>query len=113
MALQRHEVDKLMASLFSKESAFDGGPAGWAANEACSLSEFDDGSAHSFFNFDDTIQNDDDVVVGSEYLTKQEIVRQGVSGTYTEPRIKPNTLAGGLATSHGIVTSTQDGGFTA
>lgn len=109
MALQRHHADKLMASLFDKEASFDAGPGGWTTASACSLIDYDDDSAHSFFNFDDTIQGDDDVVSGQEFLTRQEIVRQSVRGTYNEPRVKPNTLAGLLGLCHGVVTSAQDG----
>jgi hypothetical protein len=113
MGLQRHEVDKLMLSVFDKEAVFDAGPAAWTGGSACSMSEFDDGSAHSFINFDDTIQQDENVVTGYDLITKQEIVRQGVSGTYKEPMAKPNTLAGLLALCQGLVVSTQDGALTA
>jgi len=114
MALQRHEADKLMLSLFDKEAAYDAGPAAWLAANACSMIDYDgDGGAHSFFSFDDTIQGDDDVQIGNEYQTKQEIVRQSVSGSYKEPRTKPNTLAGLLGLSHGTIVSAQDAALTA
>jgi hypothetical protein len=63
--------------------------------------------------WDDMIQGDTDVVTGHEFRSQQELVRQGMRLTYTEPRVKPNTLAGLMSLCMGSVTSTQDGVLTA
>jgi hypothetical protein len=63
--------------------------------------------------WDDTMQSDTDVVTGHEFRSVQEIVRQGMRLTYTEPRCKPNTLAGLMALCMGSVSATQDGVLTA
>lgn len=107
MALQRHYLDQLMLSLFDKEATYGTGPGGWTGTSACSMLDFDDASAHA--DWDDTIQADTDVITGKEFISVQEIVRQSVRLTYTEPRVKPNTLAGLMGLCLGTVVTTQDG----
>jgi len=107
MALQRHYLDQLMLSLYDAESSYGAGPGGWTNTSACSMLDFDDASAHA--DWDDTIQADTDVITGREFISVQEIVRQSVRLTYTEPRVKPNTLAGLMGLCLGTVATTQDG----
>lgn len=110
MALQRHEIDQLMLSLFDKEATYKAGPVSWNNTSACSMIEFDDASAHEIW--DDQIFNDGDLV-GFEFPRKQQIARQSVRINYTEPRAKPNSLAGLIGLSLGTVTTAQDGALTA
>jgi hypothetical protein len=111
MALQRHYLDQLMLSLFDKEATYGAGPGGWTGTSACSMLDFEDASAHA--DWDDTIQADTDVITGREFISVQELVRQSVRLTYTEPRVKPNTLAGLMGLCLGTVATTQDGTETA
>jgi hypothetical protein len=111
MALQRSYLKKLMLSLFDAEASYNAGPAGWTSGSACSMLEFPDAAGYE--EWDDTIQSNLDVVVGNEFLSKQEIVRQSLRLTYEEPRVKPNTLAGLAGLVLGSVSSTQDGVLTA
>ena len=111
MAIQRHYLDQLMLSLFDKEATYDAGPGGWLAANACSMLEFDDASAHTEWN--DLIVGNEDVVLSKEFADKQEIARQDVRINYTEPRVKPNTLAGLVGLTLGTVASTQDAALTA
>lgn len=102
---QRHELDSLALSLFDKEAVYGAGPVGWTATSACSMIEFDDASAHEVWS--DRVFNDGDLV-GFEFPRKQQITRQGLEINYTEPRAKPNTLAGLIGLTLGSVTSVQD-----
>lgn len=99
-----------MLSLFDKEASYDAGPGSWATG-SCSLLDFDDASAQEVW--DDTLQGDTDVITGKEFVDVHEIARQSVRLNYTEPRVKPNTLAGLLGLSMGTVATTQDGTETA
>lgn len=111
MAIQRAYIKQLMASFFDKEATYDAGPAGWTAASACQLTDYTDSAAYE--EWDDTIQANDDIITGYEFVTHQELVRQSMRFTYTEPRTKPNTLAGLIALSLGTVATTQDGALTA
>jgi hypothetical protein len=52
---------------------------------------------------------DTDVVSGYEFVNQQEIARQSMRLQYTEPRVKPNTLAGLMALVLGnVAASDQD-----
>jgi hypothetical protein len=111
MALERSYLRKLALSLFDKEASYNAGPAGWTGSSACLMQDHNEESGAEVW--DDTIQSDTDVVTGHEFRSVQEIVRQGMRLTYTEPRAKPNTLAGLMALCMGTVTATQDGVLTA
>lgn len=111
MALQRAYIKQLMLSLFDKEASYNAGPAGWTSTSACSMTDYTDSA--SYEEWDDTIQGNNDIITGHEFTTHQELVRQSMRFTYTEPRTKPNTLAGLMGLSLGTVTSTQDGALAA
>ena len=108
---QRHYNDQIALSLFDAEVNYDAGPAAWANANAVSMTDFDDDSPHE--EWDDLVEDDADLSHGYEYRTVQEIVRQSVRWTYTEPRTKPNSLAGLLGLALGTVASTKDGAFNA
>jgi hypothetical protein len=95
-------------SLFDKEATYDAGPAAWLAANACSMNDFD-----GLVAWEDQVVTNLEGVTGFELGTKQEILRQGMNLTYSETRLKPNTLAGLAALHFGTVASTQDGGLTA
>jgi hypothetical protein len=111
MTLQRSYARQLMLSLFDKEAVYDGGPSGWSASSACLMSDMDESSA--VVTWDDLVQANADVLTGRELVTHQEIARYSTRLTYTEPRCKPNTLAGLMGLCLGTVTSSQDGSETA
>lgn len=111
MALQRAYFKKIMLSLFDKEATYNAGPAGWSATSACQMEDYTDSA--SYEEWDDTVQGNNDLITGFEFMTHQELVRQSMRFTYTEPRTKPNTLAGMIALSLGTVATTQDGALTA
>jgi hypothetical protein len=73
--------------------------------------DYTDSAAYE--EWDDTVQANADVITGKEFATHQELVRQSMRFTYTEPRTKPNTIAGLVAMALGTVTSTQDGALAA
>lgn len=108
--LGRHYNDRIMLSLFVQETSYDTAPASWST-AACAMLDFDDDSPHE--TWDDVVEDDDQLIHTYEYTTVQELVRQSVRLPYAEPRVKPNSLAGLLGLSLGIVTSTQDGTATA
>ena len=110
MTIQRHYLDQLMLSLHDKEAAYDAGPAGWTAASACSMLEFDDASAHE--EWDDGLAANDDVV-NQEFATRQEIARQGLRINYSEPRAKPNSMAGLMGLALGTVASVQEAALVA
>lgn len=107
MALESHYVDQLTLSLFDKEAVYDAGPAAWDGTAACSMMDFDDASAHE--QWDDTVVTNNDLITGKELITRQQLVRYSVRLGYTEPRSKPNTMAGLAALALGTVASTRDG----
>lgn len=111
MALETAYLKKLALTLGDKEATYGAGPAAWTAPGAVSMSEFTDESG--YVQWDDLVVADDDTVSGHELATHQEIARQSARLTYTEPRTKPNTVAGLLALVLGTVTTTQDGTETA
>ena len=110
MAEHRHYTDAIALSFFVAEPLYDQGPANWSTG-ACAMREFDDASSHEEWN--DVVEDDDQLTHGTEYPTVQEIVRQSVSFTYAEPRVKPNTLAGLMGAALGSVTTVQDGSVAA
>lgn len=111
MALQRAYIKQIMASLFDKEASYNAGPGGWTTTSACSLTDYTDSAAYE--EWDDTVQGNNDIITGYEFTTHQELVRQSMRFTYTEPRTKPNTLAGLMGLSLGTVATVQDGALTA
>ena len=106
MTIQSHWLDQFMISAFDKEATYDGGPSAWLAANACSMLDFDDASGHE--EWDDAI-SDNAALAGQEFAKTQEIARQSVRVTYTEPKAKPNTLAALMSLALGTVTSAQDG----
>lgn len=111
MTLQRSYARQLMLSLFDKEASYDAGPGGWSTSSACAMSDMDEASA--VVQWDDMLQANADVVTGRELVSKQEITRYSTRLTYTEPRCKPNSMAGLIGLSLGTVASSQDGSETA
>jgi hypothetical protein len=75
------------------------------------MNQYDESSGIE--QWDDTVVSDSDLVTGEELPLQQEIPRQSMRMTYTEPHAKPNTVAGLLAMALGTVTSTQDGALAA
>lgn len=80
-----------------------------AASDACEMSGF----ASEPRDWTDEVFDDSGEITGSEFPTTQEILKQGVSLAYSEPKAKPNTLAGLGALVMGAITSVQDGGLAA
>lgn len=107
MVIERHLTDKIDMSLFVREAVYNQGVTPFLAG-SCRMSDFDDASPH--VTWDDTVQTNNDVLTGLEWPTHQEIARQSMTMTYTEPRTKPNTIAGllGLAMG-GIPQATKPG----
>jgi hypothetical protein len=99
-----------MMSVLDKESVFGNGPAGWTSTSATSFTQYDEASVEQH---DDNIQDDADLITGSEMVTHQEIARQSVRMTYTETRTKPHTVASMLGLTLGTIVGTQDGALTA
>jgi hypothetical protein len=111
MALQRSYARQLMLSLFDKEASYDAGPAGWTSSSACLMQDMDEASA--VVQWDDLVQANTDVITGRELVTHQELPRYSTRLTYTEPRCKPNTLAGLMGLCLGTIAASQDGSETA
>lgn len=108
MVIERHLVDRIEMGLYSKESVYGQGITPYNMNSACQMTDFDDASAH--VTWDDMVQGNTDVLTGKEFPTHQELPRQSVTMTYTEPRTKPNTIAGLLGlTMGGTVVTVKDG----
>jgi hypothetical protein len=105
--VQYGHQDQLAMSLLKKEATFN---AGVAINDtnACSMHEFG-GS----FEWEDRVDSDKSQVTGREHGTGQQIIGQGLKGTYTEEKAKPNSLAGLGALVMGNVVTVQDGAFLA
>jgi hypothetical protein len=106
MTIGRHLVDRLDFSLFMREAIYGQGVRVDSAS-SCQMTDYDDASPH--ITWDDMVQTNTDVLTGREFPTHQEIARQSVTFTYTEPRTKPNTIAGllGLAMG-GIPVASKD-----
>jgi len=103
--------DGIMLALFKQESVYGTWLSVWNATTACAMRDFDRASTQDLW--DDVLEDDDAVLHNTEYPLRQEIVRQSVRFSYTEPRVKPNTLAGLLGLALGSLTTTQDGSVTA
>jgi hypothetical protein len=99
---------ELMMSLYKKEATYDAAVTINASN-FCTLKGFSDYDP----DWADEVSDDLETVSGSEYATEQEIIKQGFSLTYEEPKARPNTIIGMIAGAFGSLTPTQDGGFTA
>jgi hypothetical protein len=110
VALQRAYLRQLMLGFYEREPVYNEGPDDWAT-AACSMLDYDDASGLE--QWDDTHQTNQDVISGHEFITFSEIPRQSMRVTYTEPRVKPNTMAGLLALTLGNIATTQDGATTA
>jgi hypothetical protein len=108
MVLERHLVDRIEMSLFRREAVYGQGVSPYDAAGVCQMTDFDDASPH--VTWDDTLQANNDVITGKEFPTHQEIPRQSFGMTYTEPRCKPNTIAGLLGLTMGSVFASQRDG---
>jgi hypothetical protein len=99
---------KLMMSLYKKETSY-GSTVTCNATNFCSITE------HSDYNPDwaDKVQDNKDVVTGTEHGTDLEILAQGFKLSLTQPRAKPNLVIGAIGAALGNITSTTDGTYTA
>ena len=102
-------MDQFMASLGDKEATYDAGPAAWTLGAAFQLHEIGEG----LVEWADTVVTDRETVHGTQHATFSELVRKDARFSYTEPRVRPHSLAGWAALTGGVVTSTQDGAFAA
>lgn len=97
----------LMASVFEKEAAYDGGKTHTNVTS----------SSYKGFDFDpgygDTITSDKDEITGKEHGYDQEITAYANMPTLKFARVRPNDLAGFAALVLGSFTSYQDPGKTA
>lgn len=103
MTIERHLLDRIDMTLFTRESVYGGG-VGLFATNTCRMLDYDDASPH--VEWDDTVVGNTDVLTGFEFPTHQEIARQSMTMTYTEPRTKPNTVAGLLGMAMGAIPTT-------
>lgn len=99
---------QLMLSLYKKEASYNAGVTMNSTN-ACEMHGYDSDPA----DWNDEVVDDGQELTGSEFATKQEILRQRVEIAYAEPRAKPNSLAGIGALVLGNVASVQDGALVA
>lgn len=99
---------RLMMSLGRKEATYGAGVTMNDAN-ADEMHGFDSEPA----KWDDDVISDQGTITGNELATTQEIFQQKVMLTYSEPRARPNSLAGLAALVLGSVTSVQDGALVA
>lgn len=99
---------RIMLSLYKKEATYDAGVTMNSTN-ACEMYGFDS----DLESWPDDVADDGGEITGFEFPTTQEIIRQKVELDYSEPRIKPNTLAGLGALVLGNVAATQDGALVA
>jgi hypothetical protein len=106
MATGRHYEDRVMFTLYRREASYGTLVSAWDT-AGCSMRDFEGDSAHE--EWADLVQDDAELAHGEEYPTTQEIVRQGLSWTYVEPRVKANTLAGLLGLALGSVFTLRDG----
>jgi len=109
MPKQFRVLDQFMASLGDKEATYNAGPAAWTIGPAYQLYEFGD----AFVVWDDQIITDRDLVHGSQFATRSEIIRQDVRFVYNEPRVRPVPLAGFAALVGGTPTVAQDAALVA
>lgn len=106
---QRFQERQLMLSLFDKEATYDIGPSAWTAGSACSMKDFRDSVQDEW---PDEL-GDNRGQVGSEFATRQEILRRSARIPYTTDQAKPNELAGLIGLNLGTVVSVQDAALTA
>lgn len=99
---------RIMMSLYKKEATYDAGVTMNSTN-AAEMYGFDSDPA----SWPDETADDAGGITGSEFATMQEIIRQKIEIDYSEPRVKPNTLAGLGALVLGNVAATQDGALIA
>ena len=99
---------RIMLGLYKKEVTYNAGTA-VTATEACEMSGFDSEPR----DWPDEVVDDAGEMTGSEFPTTQEILRQGVTLPYSEPKAKPNSLAGLGALVMGTIVSTQDAALIA
>jgi hypothetical protein len=105
-AAGRHHEDVLLMTLFRRESAYNQMIRYWPG-AGCRMTDFEGEAGHE--RWDDTVVDDTEGVHGVEYPTRQEIPHLDWQLRYTEPRLKPNTMAGLLGLTLGTVTTVQDG----
>jgi hypothetical protein len=106
--LEMRYVDQLALSLFDKEATYDAGPAAWLAANACSMKGFD-----GIVQTPDKLVTDKEGVTGYELPTDTVIELKDWVLDFTEPKLKPNTLAGLAALHFGSMAVTQDGAIVA
>lgn len=99
---------RIALSLYKKEATYNAGVTINSAN-ACEMNQFDSEAR----DFSDQVEDDSAEITGSEFPTTQEIIHQGFMLPYSEPKAKPNSLAGLGALVLGNITSTQDGALAA
>ena len=104
MGITRKGWDRqFMMSGFTKEDTYDGGATAMTATHAFSLKGFTLNT-----EWDDEVANDKEENSGVEYGTDQEIIKQSVKLTLTEPKAKPNTVAACATLVLGNVVTTKD-----
>jgi hypothetical protein len=108
MSLEMRYADEVAFSLFDKEATYDAGPGAWTAGSACAMKGFD-----GLVSRPDKLVDDREGVSGHELPTDQVIERFDWRMDYSEPKMKPNSLAGFAALALGGMAVTQDGGLTA
>jgi hypothetical protein len=111
MAQPRHYEDQIVLSLYRRESSYDVPVALWTTKEVAAMRDFSGESGHELW--DDLVTDDNEMIHNTEYPLVQEIVRQSVRIPYSEPRVKPETLAGLMGLALGSIESTRDGVATA
>jgi hypothetical protein len=110
MPVGRHYHDQIMFGFYRLESAYNAALTDWATG-ACTMQDFDTNTPHE--SWDDLVTDDSGLITQEEYPTVQEIVRQGVHLAYSEPRVRPNALAGLALLALGEILTTQDGSLQA
>lgn len=96
---------QLALGLAIREATYNA-PAGLGDLVAQRMHGYDE-SVYEVWN--DGLQDDTDVVSGSEVATLQTVPRTSVRVVYQTPRVTPQTLAGLLALTLGAVETTQEG----
>lgn len=102
---------RLAMCLFTKETAYDAATTINATN-ACEMYGFDS-QVPAPGESDELVDDGGDLIQNSEFPTSQEILRQGFGMSYSEPRVKPNTLAGLGNLVLGARSSAQDAALAA
>lgn len=99
--------EALMMSLFTKEATYNAGVTMEVAN-ACSMKRYEFAP-----EYPDLLDTDKEEHTGTEHGTDQEIIERRFKGVYSEPKAKPNTIAGLAGLVMGGITTTQDSALEA